>query len=104
MNSLVANISSWLILILGFSYIIQARNWILLSREAIEIPHRYYPLFLFLLVLGLAVVSSHNVWVGDWPVVITILGWVMVAKSLVFLLFVQYFKGLASMSETAHLL
>ena len=24
---------------------------------------------------GLAVVLTHNVWVADWPVLITILGW-----------------------------
>jgi len=24
---------------------------------------------------GLAIVNNHNVWVADWPVIITIFGW-----------------------------
>lgn len=32
--------------------------------------------------LGLATVVSHNVWVADWPVVITILGWVTLFKGI----------------------
>lgn len=31
---------------------------------------------------GLAIVLGHNVWVKDWPVVITILGWIALLKGL----------------------
>lgn len=27
---------------------------------------------------GLAIVNTHNVWMADWPVVITVFGWAMV--------------------------
>ncbi|MEM9355410.1 MAG: hypothetical protein AAGB04_04290 [Pseudomonadota bacterium] len=30
------------------------------------------------LLAGLAVVNAHNVWVADWPVIITLLGWAAV--------------------------
>ena len=30
------------------------------------------------LLAGLAIVNAHNVWVADWPVVITLLGWAAV--------------------------
>lgn len=30
------------------------------------------------LVMGLAIVNAHNVWVADWPVIITIFGWLAV--------------------------
>lgn len=32
--------------------------------------------------LGLATVVAHNVWVADWPVAITILGWVSLFKGI----------------------
>jgi hypothetical protein len=32
--------------------------------------------------LGLATVVAHNVWVVDWPVAITILGWVTLLKGI----------------------
>ena len=30
------------------------------------------------LLAGLAIVNAHNVWVADWPVIITLLGWAAV--------------------------
>lgn len=38
------------------------------------------------LVLGLVLVVSHNVWLAGWPLVITILSWVVLLKALAFLL------------------
>lgn len=32
----------------------------------------------FALVMGLAIVNAHIVWVMDWPVIITIFGWAAV--------------------------
>jgi hypothetical protein len=32
--------------------------------------------------LGLATVVAHNVWVWDWPVAVTILGWVTLFKGI----------------------
>jgi hypothetical protein len=34
------------------------------------------------MLLGLATVVAHNVWVWDWPVVITILGWGTLLKGI----------------------
>jgi hypothetical protein len=35
------------------------------------------------LVAGLALVLVHNVWVADWPVLITLIGWITITRSLV---------------------
>ena len=29
---------------------------------------------------GLALVLTHNIWVWDWPVIITIVGWLMIVR------------------------
>ncbi len=34
------------------------------------------------LVIGFLLVSFHNIWVTDWPVIITILGWAALIKGL----------------------
>ena len=34
------------------------------------------------LILGLLIVNSHNIWVNSWPVIITILGWLMVIEGI----------------------
>jgi hypothetical protein len=56
---------------------------VLLNREAARAVLQQFisnPAILFLAGLitfpaGLAVILTHNVWVADWPVIITIVGW-----------------------------
>ena len=36
-------------------------------------------------VIGLLLVVSHNVWLAGWPVVVTILAWLVLLKALVYL-------------------
>ncbi len=35
-----------------------------------------------MLVLGLLIVVDHNIWIPDWPVLITIIGWILVLQGL----------------------
>jgi len=53
------------------------------------------------IVLGTVIVLAHNVWVADWPVIITVFGWLGVLKGVLLLflpeemagLTVKWFKG-----------
>lgn len=40
----------------------------------------------FVLVLGTLIVSYHNIWVKDWPVLITIIGWVLLVEGIFYIL------------------
>jgi hypothetical protein len=62
----------------------QAEIWIRLARDAMANTHKYYTLYLLLLITGLVIVTEHNRWSLDWNLVITFFGWVMVIKSAVF--------------------
>jgi len=44
-----------------------------------------YIIALLELAAGLALVIGHNVWVMSWPVIITIVGWLMVVESTLYL-------------------
>ncbi len=44
-------------------------------------------LSLIALTVGASIVVSHNIWVPDWPVFITILGWFAMIKGMSFLIF-----------------
>jgi len=83
MTNTVAQVFSWLLLILGLSYMFQAEIWIRLAKDAMANTHKYYTLYLLILITGLVVVNEHNRWALDWNVVITFFGWVMVIKSAV---------------------
>jgi uncharacterized protein YjeT (DUF2065 family) len=41
----------------------------------------------FTLPLGVVVVLAHNIWVWGLPVIVTLTGWAMIVKSLLYLLF-----------------
>lgn len=47
------------------------------------------------LVLGLLVVTFHNVWEWRWPVIITILGWLALIKGVVRILAPRFVAGRA---------
>ena len=44
----------------------------------------------FALIVGLLLVVSHNIWEADWKVIITIIGWLVLIKGIVRLLFPEY--------------
>lgn len=39
------------------------------------------------LVAGLAIVNAHNVWVPNWRVIVTVLGWLLIIRGVLNLLF-----------------
>ncbi|WP_193368592.1 hypothetical protein [Pelagibius marinus] len=49
----------------------------------------YYLSGAMALVFGVAVLLFHNLWVADWRVILTILGWLGVAKGILLLVFPQ---------------
>lgn len=55
---------------------------------------------ILLLVAGLAIVRAHNIWVGGWPVLVTILGWLAILSGLVRMLFPIRLAAMAA--EIAH--
>lgn len=47
------------------------------------------------LIIGLLMIEYHNIWVQNWTVLITIMGWVALLKGVIFLIFprwVVFFK------------
>jgi uncharacterized membrane protein len=65
-------------LIVGVSVLINARAFRAIVDEFIRSPALVFLAGLMILPAGLAIVLTHNVWVANWPVIITILGWLLV--------------------------
>jgi len=85
MTELVTEVFSWFILILGFSYLIQAARWETLVLEAVKRPNEYFYIVIVFLLMGLVVVSTHNIWEWSPRVAITLVGWSLVLKSTLYL-------------------
>jgi uncharacterized protein YjeT (DUF2065 family) len=101
MSEIVSTIVSLMLLILGLSYLFQSEKWARLAKDALDHPHRYFPMALCILVMGLIIVMTHNIWTLSWPVAVTLFGWIMTIKGIFYLLFPQFTKIFESWSENA---
>ncbi len=52
-------------------------------------------------VIGVAMVLTHNIWVKDWTVVITIFGWLSLIKGLAMLFLPEFVKKMAKNLQSA---
>lgn len=78
------------LLVTGLSHIIQPRVWarfFIMLREKEEVGSILTGLLHF--PLGVLIVSFHNVWHG-FPLVVTIMGWGLVIKSLIYLTYPKH--------------
>ena len=72
-------------LVFGLSHVLHPAKW-----AAVFLPLRVSDtggllLATFTLPLGLLVVLAHNIWVWSLPVIVTLMGWAMIVKSLFYL-------------------
>jgi hypothetical protein len=56
------------------------------------------------LLFGLVIVVSHNIWVAEWPVLITLYGWFLILQGVVRIFWPDHFARFAKdlASKTAH--
>lgn len=74
-----------LILATGLSHALQPRRWADLFRDLLPRPYAALYIGVFTLPLGLLIVLTHNVWVADWALIVTIMGWGWTTKSSLYL-------------------
>jgi uncharacterized membrane protein len=73
--------------VLGVSLVINAKAYTEMSREFVANRALVYLAGAFALTGGLAIVLTHNVWVADWRIIITLFGWVATLAGVSRLLF-----------------
>jgi hypothetical protein len=75
-----------------------------MAREFFKSPALIYLGGFIGLLCGLLIVQFHNVWKVQWPLIITVLGWVLVVRATITLLFPNRLAALAErfmMSSTS---
>jgi hypothetical protein len=85
MEASIEKLTAICLLLTGLSHIIQPRVWarfFIMLREKEEVGSILAGLLHF--PLGILIVSFHNVWHG-FPLVVTIIGWGLLVKSLIYL-------------------
>lgn len=72
--------------------------------SAIETEQGFFVCGMVNLVIGVAMVLAHNIWVKDWQVVVTILGWISLVKGLSLLFIPETIKGVVKKMENSKFL
>ncbi len=70
-------------LILGVSLLVNARTFRAIADEFLASRALLFLSALMILPAGIAVVLTHNVWVANWPVIITLLGWLFIISGVI---------------------
>ena len=83
----LAQFFGWYMIIIGIIILVRRRAFLEELLKEIEdkgflLLSGYLTLF-----LGLGMVILHNIWIGDWRVIITILGWLTLLKGILLIAF-----------------
>jgi hypothetical protein len=70
-------------LVLGLALWLNGEGFRAIAREFLKSDALIFLAGLIALSLGVTLVVLHNVWVADWPVIITLIGWVSLIAGIV---------------------
>ncbi len=71
----LARLMGPVLLVVGIGMLLNTQLYLVMAEQGL---HSYVLIYLsgiLTLTVGLAIVLSHNVWVGDWRLIITMFGW-----------------------------
>jgi hypothetical protein len=77
------------LIVIGIGMLINRDGYRDMAREFLGSRALIYLAGIFAFVPGLAMVLAHNIWVADWRIVITILGWLALVGGAFRILFPQ---------------
>ncbi len=90
----IAKIFGLCYLVIGVSLIINRQTFKQLLGDFSKNTVMVYCSGIFALLVGIVIVLTHNIWVANWPVIITIIGWIALIKGVWLLIFpnsIHYF-------------
>ncbi len=80
----------------GLAMLINRKQIDAMAQEFLRSPTLFFMLGLIDFSIGLAIVLTHNVWVADWRLIITVLGWLLLLRGAVRLLARDQIKPFAT--------
>ena len=103
-------LSNYLAEIWGISIVVVSLAFLIKERHlkrlfaSIETEDNLFMWGLVNFVIGISMVLTHNIWVKDWQIVITIFGWLSILKGLFLLFSPDFMKRFAKKIEGSPLL
>lgn len=79
----LAKVIGLYLFIVCFGFLVNKKNLKPIVTEFLKSPPLIFLSGFMALIIGLLLVTSHNVWVMGWPVLITIFGWLSLIKGII---------------------
>ena len=92
---IIAKIIGPTFLILAISMLLNRRYYQEVYDELLDNPALIYFGGLLGIILGTSIISFHNIWIKEWPLLITIIGWIIFIKSILLLFLPESFGNFA---------
>jgi hypothetical protein len=92
----LAKLMGPILLVAGIAMLVNRKELDALAQELLRSRALLFLLGLIDLAIGLAIVLTHNVWVADWRLIITLLGWLLIVRGAVRVLIPDQVKGLGA--------
>ena len=75
---LIAKYMGPVMLVAGLSMLVNSKNINAVFEDFLNSPGLIFLAGALALLIGLAIVNLHNIWVTGWPVIITVFGWICI--------------------------
>jgi hypothetical protein len=78
------------LVVIGLGMLVNGQVYRAMAEQFLHVHSLIYISGLLTLLAGLALVNAHNVWAGDWRLIITVLGWLGIIGGVFRILVPQY--------------
>lgn len=85
----MATVIGWYLVIVSLFILCHYEQVKSITAEILGQRSLFFIVAIITLILGLLMVASHNIWVMGWPVIITLISWLVLISSIVRLLCVD---------------
>lgn len=98
---LLAKIMGPTLLVLGLGFLVNPDHFRKMIKDFIKSEGLMFMASFCSLILGMIVVSMHNVWTTPWQAIISLLGWMTLVKGIVVALLPKQTHHLAKMAKNS---
>lgn len=90
----IAKLIGPILVVAGLTTLLNPKHLEGIAREFIASPALIFIAGFITLLGGLVIINTHNVWTANWPVLITIFGWIAIAAGILRMSFPSLVKSL----------
>lgn len=84
---LLARLIGPLFVVVSIGFFVNREHYTRMTETFLKNAELYYFSGALAFIAGIAIITFHNLWVTDWRIVITVIGWLSLTKGLVRILF-----------------